>query len=242
MLSEKPWKPELVVRLLMAMFASMLLGVLVVTAYDSSAKEAGKMQGDLLVFIIGVFSFHGVGLVLVDVFLRQHRISWKEAFGFNAPRIGRTLFLALLVGVVMLPIAWSLTGLSSQILRLFQMPVEPQQAVKALQSVQGNKQALLYHAVAAILIAPFVEELIFRGILYPTIKQRGFHKLALWGTSIFFALIHGNLMILVPLTVLSIFLTFLYETTNNLLAPILTHSFFNAVNYIYLISFQQPAP
>lgn len=239
MLSEKPWKPELVLRLLMAMFASMLLGVLIVTGYQSLAQESGR-QRDFFIFVVGVFSFHGVGLVLVNVFLRQHHMGWKDGFGFNAPRLGRAIILALTVGVVMLPIAWSLTGLSSQLLRLLQMPVEPQQAVKVLQSAKGDAQALFYHALAAIFIAPFVEELIFRGIVYPTIKQRGYHKLALWGTSILFALIHGNLMIFVPLTVLAIFLTFLYETTNNLLAPILTHAFFNAVNYFYLISLQPP--
>lgn len=238
MLSEKPWRPELVLRLLMGLFASMLLGVLIVGGYESMAKEAGQQQRDFFIFVVGVFSFHGVGLVLVNVFLRQHQTGWFDGFGFNQPRLGRTIFLALMVGVVMLPIAWSLTELSSQILRLFEMPVEQQQAIKVLQSARGT-QTLFYHAVAAILIAPFVEELVFRGILYPAIKQRGYHKLALWGTAMFFALIHGNLMIFVPLTVLAIFLTFLYETTNNLLAPILTHSFFNAVNYFYLITVQQ---
>jgi membrane protease YdiL (CAAX protease family) len=91
------------------------------------------------------------------------------------------------------------------------------------------------HGIAAILLAPFVEEVVFRGILYPSIKQSGFHRLALWGTSFFFALTHSNLMILLPLTLLAIVLTLLYETTNNLIAPIVTHSLFNAANYAYLL-------
>lgn len=237
MLSEKPWKPDLVVRLFMGLFASMLLGVLIVGGYESLARERGEGERDFFLFLVGVFSFHGVGLVLVNVFLRQHGVGWKEAFGFGEPRLGRTVFLALMVGVVMLPISWSLMGLSSMLLQFLQMPVEQQQAVQVLQSARDNARTLVYHAVAAILIAPFVEELVFRGILYPAIKQRGYHKLALWGTSMFFAVIHGNLMIFVPLTVLAIFLTFLYETTNNLLAPVITHSFFNAVNFVYLVRF-----
>lgn len=237
MLSEKPWRPELVLRLLAGLFASMLLGVIIVGGYTGNA-ETVRPQRDFFIFVVGVFSFHGIGLVLVDVFLRQHKIGWKEAFGFNQPRLGRTVFMALIVGVLMLPIAWSLSTLSSRVLQIFQMPVQPQEAVRVLQSATGDPLTLFYHGIAAIIIAPFVEELVFRGILYPAIKQRGYHKLALWGTSLFFALIHGNLMIFVPLTVLAIFLTFLYETTNNLIAPILTHSFFNAVNFFYLISLQ----
>ena len=239
MLSQKPWRPDLVLRLLIGLFASMLLGVIIVGGYSSGAEK----DRDFLIFIVGVFSFHGVGLVLVDVFLRQHKIGWLEAFGFNQPRFGRAIFMAVILGILMLPIAWSLSELSSRILRLLQMPVEAQQAVQVLQRARGDSLTLFYHGIAAILLAPFVEELVFRGILYPAIKQHGYHKLALWGTSMFFAIIHGNLVIFVPLTVLAIFLTFLYETTNNLLAPILTHSFFNAVNYFYLISMQgQPAP
>ena len=227
-------------RLLAGLFASMLLGVIIVGGYSGNAENAREHR-DFFIFVVGVFSFHGVGLVLVDVFLRQHKIGWKEAFGFNQPRLPRTIFMALIVGVLMLPIAWSLSTLSSHILQLFKMPVQPQEAVRVLQSAK-EPLTLFYHGIAAIIIAPFVEELVFRGILYPAIKQLGFHKLALWGTSMFFAVIHGNLMIFVPLTVLAIFLIFLYETTNNLLAPILTHSFFNAVNFFYLILAQsQPA-
>ena len=239
MLPDKPWRPELVLRLMAGLFASMLLGVIIVDGYSGGA-EAARNNPDFFIFLVGVFSFHGVGLVLVDVFLRQHKIGWKEAFGFNQPRLGRTIFMAHMVGVLMLPIAWSLSGLSSQILEFFRLPAEKQQAVKALENAANTPITLFYQGMAAILIAPFVEELVFRGILYPAIKQQGFHKLALWGTSLFFALIHGNLMIFVPLTVLAIFLTFLYETTNNLLAPIITHAFFNAVNFFTLISVQGP--
>lgn len=220
----------------------MLLGILVVNGYESIGTEAGHQHRDLFVFVVGIFSFHAVGLVLVNVFLRQHQISWSEAFGFNQPRLGRALLLATIVAIVMLPIALSLTEVSSKILRFFHMPVEAQQAVRVMQAASSRLELLL-HGVAAIFLAPFVEELVFRGILYPAIKQRGFHKLALWGTSFFFALTHSNMMILLPLTVLAIILTFLYETTNNLMAPIVTHSLFNAANYAYLIfqKYQQGA-
>jgi len=93
----------------------------------------------------------------------------------------------------------------------------------------------------AIVVAPFVEELVFRGLIYPTLKQNGFPGLALWGTSILFAAIHSNLMILLPLTFLAVVLTLLYETTDNLLAPIAAHSLFNFVNFFWFIA-QPTAP
>jgi len=234
MLSEKPWKPDLVVRLLAGLFSSMLLGVLVVSGYGAAFGEAGKAHRDLVIFVAGVLTFHGVGLALVHVFVRQHGIGWAEAFGFRDQRMARTVFLGVVCAMVMLPIALSLSELSAAVMRQLQMPVEAQQAVKVMQASQSMAELVL-HGLAAILIAPLVEELVFRGILYPSLKQVGYPKLALWGTSIIFALTHGNLMILLPLTVLAIILTFLYETTNNLLAPIITHGLFNAANYAYLL-------
>ena len=38
-----------------------------------------------------------------------------------------------------------------------------------------------------------------------------------------------------PLTFLAVILVFLYETTNNLLSPIITHTLFNGLNYAYLV-------
>lgn len=235
MLAEKPWKPDLVVRLLAGIFASMLLGVFIVQGYDSlTGSGEGQRHRDLFLFLVSVLSFHGVGLVLVNVFIREHTAGWAEAFGFREPRLGRTLFLAIVMTIVMLPIALSLTELSAKIMRQFEVPLAPQEAVRVMQSA-GSRLDLFFHGLATIILAPFVEELVFRGIIYPTIKQSGHPTFALWGTSFFFALVHANMMILLPLTVLAIILTFLYETTRNLLAPIVTHSLFNAANFAYLV-------
>lgn len=234
MLSEKPWKPELVVRLLVGLFASMCLGVLIVEGYAGIAEEAGKPRNNLFVFVVGTFSFHGVGLVLIDVFLRVHNVSWSEAFGFREPRQTRAVLLALVVAVIVLPISISLHKVSAVVLQKLHLPVEPQQAVKVLQTSLTLLQQVMY-GFGAIILAPVSEELIFRGILYPAVKQTGHRKLALWGVSIFFAAIHGALPTMLPLIFIGVILTLLYETTNNLLAPILTHSFFNALNFFFIL-------
>ena len=86
--------------------------------------------------------------------------------------------------------------------------------------------------VVAIGIAPVGEELLFRGILYPAIRQAGFPGVALWGTSLLFAAIHVNLGIFVPLLLLALVLAQLYERTGNLLASFAAHVLFNAFNFV----------
>jgi uncharacterized protein len=87
--------------------------------------------------------------------------------------------------------------------------------------------------------APLVEEALFRGILYPAIKQSGWPRLALWGSSTLFALVHFNMVTFLPLLVFALVLVYLYETFQNLLVPIVTHAVFNAVNFLTIIFMDQ---
>ena len=97
----------------------------------------------------------------------------------------------------------------------------------------------LWEITAIGLLSGIAEELFFRGMLYPAIKQAGFPRLAVWGVSLLFALVHFNLVSFVPLFVLAILLTLLYEHTDNLLAPIAAHALFNALNFGMLYLFEK---
>ena len=80
------------------------------------------------------------------------------------------------------------------------------------------------------------EEFIFRGVLYRFVKQLGYPRCAWLGVSFLFALIHMDMAAVVPLFVLALALTWLYERTDNLLAPILAHSLFNLAGLMVFYS------
>ena len=84
-------------------------------------------------------------------------------------------------------------------------------------------------------MAPAVEEIFFRGILYTAFRGRGWPRIGLWVTSVVFAMIHANLMTFLPLLFFALVLTWQYERTGNLLAPVCTHSLFNTTNYLWLV-------
>jgi membrane protease YdiL (CAAX protease family) len=229
----KPWATENFRRRVGIMFAWFYPGLmLLVWAQQlAGAPPSGYTIGQML---IGVLSLQGAVLVLTWRMLAQQGISWERAFGFSENWPKALLFGILLAGLF-LPVGVELQRLSDFIMRLPHSPVEPveQQAVQTLRMASSWTQRLAAGLVT-ILIAPAGEEILFRGILYPTIKQAGFRQLALWTTSLAFAAIHLNAVTFVPLLVLSLLLTLLYEKTNNLLAPIITHSAFNAVQFVLL--------
>lgn len=231
-LLRRPWEFENVMRRMAAalgcLYASFLLGAWVQSC-------AGPAEPSTRQMVISSLSIHGAGFILVALFLREHGMGWTEAFGLGHRR-GRAVLVGIVMAGLFLPVGQSLQAASALALeRLSGLGVKPE----AQQAVQVIQQAAAWPAravlgVVTILLAPVGEELLFRGILYPWIKQAGFPRLALWGTCGFFAAIHVNLMIFVPLFVLALLLTLLYERTNNLLAPIAAHSVFNALGFVLL--------
>jgi membrane protease YdiL (CAAX protease family) len=225
-LSSKPWKPEAVLRLLLGIFVCVAIGTLL-TLLVPGAKGP-KPSASLWHMVAGVGSFQGAALVLVWRFVREQDCGWAEAFGFRN-RPGRSFLLGTLAVFVFFPLGQLLQLLSFNVLTRLHLDPTAQPAVEALR-LASHGPGLVGFMLVTIFVAPLAEELVFRGILYPAGKHAGFPRLALWGTSALFAAIHFNLAIFLPLLLLALVLTWLYEKTDNLLAPIAAHSLFNAVN------------
>ena len=246
MLSEKPWKVEGVVRLLLGLVATVCFGILLGSLLQRLMKGLPETDQKMLNLIIGVLAFQGSGLLWIVFFLREHKLSWSAAFGFQSPRRARTILLGLGGGVLVLPLALALQRLSVILLESLRIKAAPQQAVQVFKETvaQAVPSAAsigeqLFFTLFVILLAPLAEEILFRGILYPTIKQAGFPRVALWTTSILFAFSHFTLIAILPLTFFALVLVALYEATDNLLAPILAHSFFNAANVFLMFNEQR---
>ena len=231
-LLRKPWQFENFMRrmtvLLVCFYAGLLLG-------GWAAKMSGKIEPSTAQMLVSTVSFQGAALILIALFLREHQMSWAEAFGFRNHWLV-SILLGIMVACIFLPIGRELQRASAEVmLRLPRLHLKPedQQAVQVLQTAVTWRDRVALGLVT-ILLAPPAEELLFRGILYPWIRHWGFPRLALWGTALAFGAVHLNLLSFVPLTVLALALTVLYERTNNLLAPITAHAVFNALNFAWL--------
>jgi hypothetical protein len=189
--------------------------------------------------IVSALCFQGASIAFVWRFVREHELSWAEAFGLrNAGK--RALALGALVICGFLPLAGLLQRGSLEVLHAVGIEPVAQSAVEALRSA-AQGPGLLAFVLITVVVAPLGEELLFRGVLYPAIKQAGFPRLALWGTSLLFAAIHFNLPIFLPLLLLALMLVWLYEWTGNLLAPLAAHALFNAANLVIFFLSGDPA-
>lgn len=245
MLPDRKWEAEPLLRLAAGIcFCISFIGITANAALPAAA--ANTVEGRFFQFATNAVALHGVTLLLISVFLRAHGIGWREGFGLRMDGLGRAIAFGVGGVLLVLPIALGLQHLSalgleglhqqlvSHDIQSVDLQPQPQQLVQTLQQTESLQQRIFF-GVVAILFAPVVEEIIFRGVLYPAVKQRGYPRLALWGTSLLFALIHANMSTFIPLAFLALVLVFLYERTGNLIAPILTHSLFNTANFFVLI-------
>jgi membrane protease YdiL (CAAX protease family) len=233
MLSEKPWRGEVVMQLCAAQIACLCLGIIAVNILHKLGVHGFRHDESFGNILAGTLSFQGATWLLVLFFLRQHQVGWREAFGFRGPRIKHPLPLTLGF-IVVFAVVMLLQYASVLMLEKLGWPVEDQAAVKLVTDAK-SLWTIVYLGVFAVVIAPVAEEFIFRGMLFPFVKQLGFPKFAWFGVSFLFALIHGDKAIFIPLFVLALALTWLYEKTDNLLAPITAHALFNASNFVMLL-------
>lgn len=130
------------------------------------------------------------------------------------------VFVMMVIGALLVASGWQ-TWIQEQ------FNSGPQDAVKLVRE-SSDTGLLVAMAIAAIVIAPIAEELIFRGYLYPVVKRFTDQWFAAAFTGLFFGVIHFNLMAFPMLALMGVVLAVLYEKTGSLWVVIGCHAAFNA--------------
>jgi Predicted metal-dependent membrane protease len=218
--------------LLVAIYGSFFL--IWLSARSSGGGVDPKRLGSTARIVIAVLSFQTIALFFVHRFVREHELSWSEAFGFKND-FSRALLTGIAAGCAAVPILIGLQYFSAALMNLVGIHPQEQEAVQLLRSSGGwlNRSIMGF---TAVIIAPLAEEVLFRGILYPAIRQHGYPRLALWGGAVFFGAIHMNVATFIPLTIFAVALAWLYDRTRNLTTPVMAHLVFNMTNFIMLFA------
>jgi membrane protease YdiL (CAAX protease family) len=177
----------------------------------------------------------GVPIAVLTVILKRRQValgaSHPVTVGPSLKDAGRTFCVAtttLLAVTVVLVLSLSGAG------------VEPR-SQKAVNLLAFSKNPLdpWTIAVYAVLVAPWVEECVFRGLLQPAVRRRFGAQAGVWGTGLLFAGLHfesenglANVYVLGPLFVLALFLGRLRDRTDSLVATTGLHILNNATTVL----------
>jgi len=190
---------------------------------DATALVLGEGELTVLGSIVLLVSAQ-VGMLLV---------SWLLVFRPGAlsglPSLpGANVGGAVLSGVgwgVLATIGAGLVG-SGVVYVLEQLGIEaaPQTAEQAIAMVEPWLAVL-----AIVVLAPIAEEVFFRGVVFNALLREGGRRWAYLGSSALFAVIHLEPVVMLPLFLLGLALSWVYQRTRNLLAPIVMHATVNGI-------------
>jgi membrane protease YdiL (CAAX protease family) len=147
--------------------------------------------------------------------------------------------------VIAMPVVLAAGLLWTILLNKAGLPVSRQELVEFFVRL-GSPWLQVLLALSAAVLAPIVEELVFRAGLFGFLRTRVPRWLALVATAALFALMHlqnwetlDGLSALVPLAVLSVVLCYAYDVTGDIRAPMLAHALFN-LNTLFVLLLDPP--
>jgi membrane protease YdiL (CAAX protease family) len=206
--------------------------VLVIAAVLTApfAEDAAALFGD------GELTFLGALVLLTSTQIGLLLVSWLFVFRPNAlaalPSLpGRDPGGAIRAGLGWGVLAWIGASLVSYavyfVFDALGIDTDPQAAEQALTLIDPWLAVL-----AIVILAPIAEELFFRGVVFNAFLREGGRRWAFVGSSALFAAIHLSLVAFVPIFLLGLALAWVYDRTNNLLAPIAMHVVVNGASVV----------
>lgn len=135
--------------------------------------------------------------------------------------------------------AAALAGLMMGVAILFSK-ILPHQETDLEKILKLGTSVRILTALLAVLSAPLVEEVIYRGVLFPGLERNWGAAAGIAGTTLLFALVHvpqywGSWAAIATILFLSLVLTVLRAATGSILPGIATHFFYNGVQSVALL-------
>ena len=204
-----------------------LLSIILLLAYFSQFIWSKYLPDDFVTsFAIEILFNIIMILSCILVFFDQLKFNFKifkanfiAYIKYILPRLGITYIFLIAASLISLLITKNAVSVN-------------QQAVESL--------PLYYLLPSAIIYAPIVEEIIFRGVIRRFIKNDIIFIIV---SAISFGILHTigessitNIIIMsLPYTVLGAFLSYVYVKTNNIFSNIAGHAIFNTISSIFMI-------
>ena len=188
------------------------------TEFFNMVSDAVSSSSALVLLIANLVV---VGLFAVIIYARGGKFGKYVAL--KAPSLRAGVFSALTGASLWLLCSYLLETMfkSSKVLAEYSEHVE--------RSMVGDAAIV---GILVILIAPIIEEIVFRGAMFNALERLGGRWLALVATAALFAVAHVNPLHMGYALVLGILLGILRMKTASIVPGILLHTTFNAMNYI----------
>jgi hypothetical protein len=182
----------------------------------------------------GILHFVGVGLgdallyfIVIGIFLRLIRRPFSD-LGLIKP-LTRYVVLGFVVGILLF-VGIGLLG--SVLTQLLGIPA-PQSFAVAVKGVNYQWEFILLIVLGG-LVAPIKEEILFRGLIYPPLRQALGKGKGMLLTGLFFATLHFDIVRFLPLFIGGVVLAWLYQRSSSIWPAVVAHGTWNTLMAVAL--------
>jgi len=219
---------------LLLWFGAVSMAVVLVQKLTPGLEGWQKIFRDNLVMSIGAVVTMAAMIFLAHVhFARQ-----LKGFGLNIRTIVKDFFMAILNLLAVWPLILAAVTVTIFFAKLFMEQDYQMQQHQQLEMITEYPQLPLRIMIVfvAVVIAPLLEEMMFRGFVQTTIRSFFNIRNSAWpaiaASSVFFAIMHADPGHWPSLFILGVCMGYSYEKSGSLLRPIFIHFFFNAISII----------
>ena len=188
----------------------------------------------MLIFfsVAGILPTHLLTFVLVWAIVSYagRRPFWKNIDFEWPPNSSHTMttLLCVVLAIVLFSVAFAITAMYGERKTDLDMMIE------------SSVYTRLATAFVAVVTAPLVEELIYRGLLYKALEKAAGIAIAILVVSLLFAGVHvfqyrNNLAVIAVITLLSITLTVTRAVTGKVLPAFIIHLVFNGIQSVLIV-------
>ncbi|HEX7771233.1 MAG TPA: type II CAAX endopeptidase family protein [Pyrinomonadaceae bacterium] len=189
-------------------------------------------QDKWLIFysVVGILPTHLITLAFTWFLVTEGgRRSFTEAIGWEWPgRPVKVTIISILIALGLYGVAWGVTtilGGSKTELDLL---------------IESSMYTRVATALVAVITAPLVEEVIYRGVIYPAVEKVTGTGFAIAVVSLLFAGVHvwqyrNNIGVILVITLLSFTLTVVRAVSGKLLPSFIIHLVFNGIQSVLIV-------
>ncbi len=196
-------------------------------AYGLSRADSGQDSRVLNMVAVGISELAAVGIFLV-ILVFEYGFKFREmgltglkrlVRGIRSGLLGYYAFMALIFGFIF---CWAFFSKAAGIEEKANPVLGP--------LLESPGPGLIIATVFMVcIVAPIVEEFLFRGLLYSALRERFGIMVAVPASSVLFGIMHAGLYNWVPTMVLGLAFAFIYERSRCLYASMAAHAAHNSV-------------
>lgn len=182
-------------------------------ADGATSFEAAQHQGVQMLIIYLASMLLSIGVILVYRHSRggKGRFLYFTLKSFDTPLLLGGVVMLVSAGVVIEPL-------------LAIMPKAP--------DVLGRGWGML---LSVVVMAPILEEILCRGLIFESLREKRGVFTAWIFSSLFFAIMHFHPAMVLNAFVMGLILCFVYIKTRSLVASMILHAFNNSIAYIFIV-------